>query len=136
MRALSIRQPWAWLIVHGHKDVENRSWPTSYRGPLIIHASATVARSYYEEAAAEVERSFGITVPPLAQIERGGVVGMADLVDCVHKSESRWWIPDSCAFVLANARPLPFKPYRGALSFFHIPAAELGLAAHIAEETT
>src|SRR3972149_11819690 len=38
MKALSIIQPWAWLIVHGHKPVENRRWPTSFRGQFLIHA--------------------------------------------------------------------------------------------------
>ena len=38
MKALSIMQPWAWLIANGHKDIENRSWPTRYRGPVLIHA--------------------------------------------------------------------------------------------------
>ena len=33
MKILSVRQPWAWLIVAGHKDIENRKWRTSYRGP-------------------------------------------------------------------------------------------------------
>lgn len=40
MKVLSIRQPWAWLIVNGHKDVENRTWDSYYRGPLLIHASS------------------------------------------------------------------------------------------------
>src|SRR5437016_10859136 len=38
MKALSVRQPWAWLIVNGHKDIENRSWQTKFRGKLLIHA--------------------------------------------------------------------------------------------------
>lgn len=38
-KALSLRQPWAWAVVHGYKDVENRSWSTKHRGPLLIHAS-------------------------------------------------------------------------------------------------
>lgn len=37
---LTIRQPWAWSIVHGRKRVENRSWQMNYRGPLLIHAGA------------------------------------------------------------------------------------------------
>jgi hypothetical protein len=45
MRTLSIRQPWAWLIVNGHKPVENRDWATSFRGPVLIHAGLTMARS-------------------------------------------------------------------------------------------
>ena len=39
MKCLSILQPWAWAIIHGGKDVENRTWRTAYRGPLLIHAS-------------------------------------------------------------------------------------------------
>jgi tetratricopeptide (TPR) repeat protein len=38
MKALSIRQPWAWLIVHGVKDVENRTWRTNFRGRFLVHA--------------------------------------------------------------------------------------------------
>jgi hypothetical protein len=38
-RAISIRLPWAWLIVNGFKDVENRSWRTRHRGTILIHAS-------------------------------------------------------------------------------------------------
>lgn len=36
MRILSVRQPWAWALVDGWKDVENRSWRTAYRGPIAI----------------------------------------------------------------------------------------------------
>ena len=39
VKIISVRQPWAWLIVAGHKDIENRTWRTSYRGRLLIHAS-------------------------------------------------------------------------------------------------
>ena len=42
MKAISIRQPWAWLIVHGYKDVENRTWATKHRGPILIHAGKTL----------------------------------------------------------------------------------------------
>ena len=38
MKAISIRQPWAWLVVHGYKDVDNRTWATKHRGPILIHA--------------------------------------------------------------------------------------------------
>ena len=38
MKALSIRQPWAWLIVAGYKDVENRTWATDFRGRIYVHA--------------------------------------------------------------------------------------------------
>jgi hypothetical protein len=41
MRAICIRQPWAHFIVKGFKDIENRSWKTNYRGPILIHAGET-----------------------------------------------------------------------------------------------
>jgi hypothetical protein len=45
MKIISIRQPWADLIVNGSKNIENRSWPTSYRGPVLIHASLNANRA-------------------------------------------------------------------------------------------
>jgi ASCH domain len=44
MKAPSIRQRWAWLIVNGHKDIENRAWPTKFRGRVLIHASKGMTR--------------------------------------------------------------------------------------------
>lgn len=35
MIALSIRQPWAWHILHSGKDIENRDWPTKFRGRVL-----------------------------------------------------------------------------------------------------
>src|SRR5688572_4676832 len=52
MKALSLRQPWAWAVVHGGKRVENRGWTTDYRGPLLIHASTGMTRGEYEDAVA------------------------------------------------------------------------------------
>jgi ASCH domain len=45
---LTVRQPWAWAIIHGGKDVENRSWRTKYRGPLLIHAGSAFEPDGYE----------------------------------------------------------------------------------------
>ena len=39
MKAISIKQPWAWLIISGYKTVENRKWYTAHRGDILIHAS-------------------------------------------------------------------------------------------------
>ena len=39
MKALSIRQPWSWLIAAGYKDIENRTWHTNYRGKFYVHAA-------------------------------------------------------------------------------------------------
>ena len=45
MKALSIKQPWAWAIACGHKTIETRTWSTTYRGPLLIAASKTPDRA-------------------------------------------------------------------------------------------
>jgi hypothetical protein len=48
MKALSIRQPWAWLILNAGKDIENRDWPTHFRGRFLIHASKGMTHDEYE----------------------------------------------------------------------------------------
>ena len=42
MKALSIKPPWAGLILAGIKDIENRTWKTAYRGPLLIHTEGAI----------------------------------------------------------------------------------------------
>lgn len=126
MRTLSIRQPWAWLIVHGHQDVENRDWATDYRGPLLIHASKTLALREYRAQADAVYAETGILVPAAEVVERGGIVGLAVLVDCARDSDSRWYT-GGVAWLLRDARPLPFHPCKGALQLFHTPMAAVGL---------
>src|SRR5438128_12301732 len=80
LRVLSRRQPWAWLVVNGYKDIENRSWRTNHRGPLLIHASSTLT-DFTPEKLDEIERKHGVRVPKDA--ETGGIVGVVDVVDCV-----------------------------------------------------
>lgn len=130
MRTLSIRQPWAWLIVHGHKDVENREWATQYRGPLLIHASKTVAKAEYARQCAEIEHAFGIAVPPLADVPLGGIVGAVHLVDCAPHSDSPWYT-GAVAWVLRQPVELPFLPCKGGLGLFHTRLDTLGAAAGV-----
>jgi len=113
-RALSIRQPWAWLIAHGFKDVENRSWLARVRGLVLIHAPKT----FDAEGYAWVREAFpNIPLPRMVEFERGGVVGRATLVDCVSESESPWFF-GPYGFVFADAVPLELTPCRGHLGFF------------------
>ena len=118
MKALSIQQPWAWLIVNGYKDgVENRNWPTNVRGDVLIHAGKKVDTEGYEW----VRETFPeIPLPPLASLERGGIVGMARLVACVSEMISRWFF-GPFGFVFKDPKPLPFRPLRGQLGFFDVP---------------
>jgi hypothetical protein len=117
--ALSIRQPWAWLIVNGYKDVENRTWPTHVRGPILIHAGKTMTRGDYDACDLFVSAISRIELPPFDSLERGGIVGVARLVDCVEESESPWFVGDY-GFVFKEAKVLPFQSVKGALSFFKV----------------
>ena len=118
MKALSIRQPWAWLIVNGHKDIENRGWPTNYRGNFLVHASKGCTNLEYEDACEFVQDiNPAICLPPLHRLERGGIVGMANLTDCVQAHSSPWFVGPH-GFVVTNAYPLPFRPLPGMLGFF------------------
>jgi hypothetical protein len=130
MKAISIRQPWAWLIVNGFKDIENRTWPTKFRGPVLIHASKGMTTSEYEDVEDALDPTcilhdrdlspLGIVLPPMNQLERGGIVGIANITDCVEKSRSPWYM-GPYGFVLADQRVLPFTPMRGMLGFFDCP---------------
>ena len=123
MYALSIRQPWAWLIANGWKNIENRMWPTRFRGRFLIHASKGMTRTEWFEAA-EFVRAFASDlvqkIPNPDVIERGGIVGEANLVDCVTQDTSHWFC-GPYGFVLKDARPLKFWPVKGRLGFFYLP---------------
>lgn len=118
--AISIRQPWAWLIIHGGKDVENRTWPTKFRGPVLIHAAQKMTRWDYDVAASFAECNHGVKVPKFEELQRGGIIGQIDIVGCQywHSKCSKWHETDLFGFYLKNPEPLDFIPCRGALSFF------------------
>ena len=123
MKALSVRQPWAWLIVNGHKDIENRTWRTNFRGPVLIHASLKMDRGGYEFVR---YRFPDIPLPSLTALERGGIVGQATIRDCVDRYRSPWFA-GPYGFVLADAKPLPFRRVGGKLGFFEVDLRELFL---------
>lgn len=122
MKAISIRQPWAWMILHGGKDIENREWFTNVRGRVLVHASKGMTHAEWEDA---WEFASGSGASPKAlearltfdNIERGGIVGSVEIVDCVTISRSRWFC-GRYGFVLRNPIVLPFRPCQGALGFF------------------
>lgn len=122
MKALSIRQPWAWAILHAGKSHENRTWTARYRGPLLVHASATMTEEDVADFTdvleedprlrAAVDAAGGITVRRLRAM-MGGFVGVAEVADCVRESSSPWFFGPR-AFVLENRRPAPLVPWKGA----------------------
>lgn len=116
MKALSIRQPWADAIIWGDKDVENRSWKTDYRGPVLIHAAKAWGPSEREDLRFVEEvtsNELGEAYEPFL----GGIVGKAEIVDCVTEMDSKWFF-GRYGFVLKNAEALPFQPCKGRLGFF------------------
>ncbi|GAB1340904.1 ASCH domain-containing protein [Gemmatimonas sp.] len=118
MKAISIQQPWAWLIVHGHKDIENRDWPTKVRGRVLIHAGKKIDPNGYDFLSRHFPHLYRAVPGPNA-IEVGGIVGEAQITDCVRQSESPWFFGEY-GFVLSNAKPRRFTPVRGQLGFFDV----------------
>lgn len=104
IKALSIKQPYPHHIFHDGKDVENRDWPTKGRGWFIVHAGVSKTE----------------LVDSQMHLPRGGVVGMARIVDCVTAMDSPWFF-GKFGFVLRDAFPLPLIPCRGMLGFFALP---------------
>jgi len=144
VKALTICQPYAALIClpeshPEHKRVENRRWPTRYRGPLAIHAGKS--RGWLDEDMGRPGYDYsGLRI---ADMTFGAVVGVADMIDCIHIDVIKRfaqcglgmrtglrWLTTHChaegpyCFVLENVRPLPVPvPYKGAQGFFDIPDA-------------
>jgi hypothetical protein len=118
-KCLSMRQPWAWAIVEAGKFIENRSWRTQYRGPLLIHAGLDIDCF----GAMDLRRYLNRPLDE-CRLPRGGIVGVATLVDCVDKADTVWFCGPR-GFVLANAMPLPFVPMRGSVGIFDVPKENL-----------
>ena len=123
MRALSIRQPWAWLIVNGYKDIENRTWATRFRGRVYVHAGRNVVPGDYPEQR-EYVRESGIVIP--ADLPRGAIVGEVVIAGCVDCSESPWFCgPYGFLLEAPKAYAVPI-PCRGKLGFFRVDDSVVG----------
>lgn len=153
VKALTVRQPWAWAIIHGGKDVENRTRNIagSYRGPVAIHAGKHRPAGWTDLGFMRALRAaFHIYAPETTPLHRGSIIGIVDLVD-VHRSGissvshycdpwdgcSPWAQRDGYHLVLANPRPLATPiPCKGRLGLWTLPdetaaalAAALGWVA-------
>jgi hypothetical protein len=129
MKALSIRHPWVDLILAATKTVEIRTWATSYRGPLLLHASGAFGIS-------EREACSRLHLAPPDPATLGAVVGIAELADCrpvrredwkkaaLPPLEGRLW-----AWVLVDPRPLGPIPCAGNRTLFDIDEEMLTAAA-------
>ncbi len=131
MKALSIRQPWAWAVAVGVKDVENRDNLRNFRGEFAVHAGQQFDEAGYvwiQTHAAELGIARNPSearakqqplLPERSDFPCGGIVGFATAVDCVEASESRWFF-GRYGFVLASARSCALIPMAGKLSFFEV----------------
>lgn len=135
MKAVTVQQPWAWAIVHGGKDVENRTQAWSYRGPLAIHAGKRLSERGCNVIPSIIDAE---AVPGVmdaytrAELVYGAIIGTVELVE-VHPAHEgcceSWWGeqgPRHHHLVLADPRPLEPIPCRGALGLW-TPPAELRL---------
>lgn len=119
VKALSIRQPWAWAILNAGKRIVVYTRRSDYRGPICLHASSHSSAGYHITAMLEISRARGreTAVPYRDRMERGGIIGTADIVDCVEHSDSPWFF-GPFGLVLENVKPTPFIPVKGALGLF------------------
>jgi hypothetical protein len=95
MTALSVRQPWAWAIVSGHKVIENRS-PGAIRsggmkpGRIAIHASTGLSQKEYDWGAWRLA-GHGVTAPRPEALVRRAIIGYVEVVDIIEHSDSEWF---------------------------------------------
>lgn len=147
MKVLTVRQPWAWAIIHGGKLVENRTWLTHYRGPVAIHAGTLWSRR--GRSSPLIRPAFMAARHPLGTIfHRSVIIGLAELVDahwaepgCCHSPWAEYEVfkederkPGRVShFVLADRRPVdPPVPWKGSLMLRDLPA-EVAARLHVTE---
>src|SRR6266496_583166 len=131
MKALSIQQPWSWLIVNGYKDIENRDWYTSYRGFVLIHAGKKLDPGCFDgddlHSPGLYRMGAGLDIRahvPLRkqEYETGGIVGYATLQKVVTASDNPWF-RGKYGFVLTQRHLVDFISLRGQLGLFDVPAS-------------
>lgn len=142
MRALSLLQPWAWLVAEGHKPVENRRWhlPMKMRGvPFLIHSSGSRQKSEFaaaKELAGRVAwqtRMPPVKIPDPDELVYGSLLAVAEAHDCLCPAERQmsllddssphpWWMRAQHGFLLQNVRKLQTPVIcRGNLGFWQVP---------------
>lgn len=132
MKTLSIRQPWAFLIIEGLKDIENRTWQTNYRGELLIHTGKTFdfnALDYlYNQGMVDlcttivkhfkIRRNLNQKIYCADTSEMGGIIGKVNLDEIVTNSKSKWADKGCFHWKLSGAKPIEFIPCAGKLLLY------------------
>lgn len=110
---LTLRQPWAWLVIAGHKSIENRSWgpPASLIGHRMqIHAGLAVDPDGLALAA-----RLGVDLP--RELVRGAIIGSVRVDAVVDSSDSPWW-RGPLGWVLSDPQACPPRYFRGRLGLW------------------
>ena len=115
MKAIVIKQPWAWAIIVGHKKIENRTWQTSYRGDLLIVAGKATDRI---KPASRFLVKHNITVPD--KLIFGAAIGIVTLTNIKPVEECGGPFAEGpWCWILCNPRKLNQPvPVRGQTGFF------------------
>lgn len=118
LKALSSHQPWASMIVLGHKPIENRPKPWNHQGPVLIHASLT----FDNDGADWIIENFPHLEKPVLESKdlRGGIVGKVNMVDCVTEHSSPWFCGPK-GYVFEDPETVTFHPYKGQQGVFNVP---------------
>lgn len=101
-RALTISQPWAWLIVRGFRPVELRSWRTNYRCPIAVHAGISQDQmtdeldEWLQGLDPSIDAALNEPGSEDAGYPIGGMVGVVEIVDCLDILAGQT-IEDACA---------------------------------------
>jgi ASCH domain len=132
LKALTIRQPWAWAIVYAGKDVENRRWRTSYRGPLLIHAAKDADPQGGARVLWTMDDPEAFGQPRLAFQTRGAIIGVVLLGDILTDSASRWAQSACFHWMLESPAPIdPPVPCAGRPGLWTPPAAAAAAVADL-----
>jgi hypothetical protein len=99
VRALTLKQPWAWAAIQGYKDVENRSWTTSHRGLLLIHAGRR-----FDPDGFQFLWELGLHTALPMDLPLGRLIGSVHLEDVVTGSPSKWAARGAWHWVLSKPR--------------------------------
>ncbi len=104
--ALSIKQPWAWLICKGYKDIENRDWSTLFKGRIYVHAGQSRSAMTNSNVKYILERLSKNQTADFLMAYRnmtfGAIIGEVDITDCVANSRSPWFT-GKYGFTVANS---------------------------------
>ena len=123
---LTVRQPYAWAIIKGAKDVENRDRMSKYMGRLHIHAALKEWTDRVDHCVGRVAKHFGVSVPEMLDdyhrhVSRGlgAVIGSVHMFGCAVQYESEWF-EGRYGYLFRDAKPLRTPvPCKGSPSFFH-----------------